>query len=84
MLLAIWWTWQRLLWTILPLPQNLREREIVIADRAAMVLDRHLAAIRSQSYKLDPYATKAPKFRRSAPCDGSCRSRALMSMEAWR
>lgn len=67
---TIWWIWQRLLWAILPLPQNLKEREIAIADRAALVLDKHLTAIRNQLYKLDPYATKGPKFWAHNPRDG--------------
>lgn len=34
---------------------------MVIADRAALVLDTHLRKLQTQEYKLDPYATKSSR-----------------------
>jgi hypothetical protein len=67
MQLAIWWAFKRLVWKMMPLPAHPKEREIAIADRAALVLDTHLRKVRTQSYKLDPYATKSAKVSASDP-----------------
>jgi len=67
MKLAVWWTLRRCVWSISPLPSHLSDRDRRLADRAALVLDRHLLEIPIASYKLDPYATKGPRFSAENP-----------------
>jgi hypothetical protein len=68
MLLTLWFLWKRILWWATPLPKTLMARDRVLADRAALVFDKHLRAIPppeipgyGHSYSLDPYRTTGPK-----------------------
>lgn len=69
MFLTLWWLWKRILWALVPLPRTLMARDRVLADRAALVLDRHLNRIPppeipgyGHSFSLDPYRSTGPKF----------------------
>lgn len=70
-MLTLWWLWMRLRWALSPLPRTLAKRDQVLADRAALVMDRHLRTIPKpevgHAYSLDPYRATGPKVVAATP-----------------
>lgn len=52
----IWWTLHRLAWWFRPLPAGMQERDRLLADRAARIINRHWRALRAPA-SYDPYST---------------------------